>query len=155
VRFSGIVAGREPAPEDMQGLSWAIYERMRKTSATDAALAHGRLQMAMRTLVTAFAPWDVVLTPALAQRPLEIGALAPDGPEPWQAFVDAGRFTPFTAGMNASGQPAIALPFAHGDDGLPVAVQLIGRPAREDVLLALSAQLEAARPWADRRPPAP
>jgi amidase len=45
------------------------------------------------------------------------------------------------------------LPLFQGDDGLPTAVQLIGRPAREDVLLQVGAQLEAARPWADRRPP--
>jgi amidase len=45
------------------------------------------------------------------------------------------------------------LPLYHGDDGLPTAVQLIGRPAREEVLLMLASQLERARPWADRRPP--
>ena len=51
-----------------------------------------------------------------------------------------------------SGQPAISLPLFHGDDGLPLAVQLAGRPADEATLLSLGAQLEAARPWADRRP---
>jgi len=45
------------------------------------------------------------------------------------------------------------LPLAHGDDGLPLGIQLIGRQAREDVLLSLGAQLEAARPWTDRRAP--
>ena len=51
-----------------------------------------------------------------------------------------------------TGQPAISLPLFHGDDGLPLAVQLVGPPAGEDILLSLGAQLEAARPWADRRP---
>ncbi len=51
-----------------------------------------------------------------------------------------------------TGQPAISLPLFHGDDGLPTAVQLAGPPAGEGTLLALAAQLEAARPWADRRP---
>jgi amidase len=54
--------------------------------------------------------------------------------------------------MNVTGQPAVMLPLYHGDDGLPLAVQLIGQPAREDVLLALGAQLEEALPWADRVP---
>ena len=45
------------------------------------------------------------------------------------------------------------LPLFHGDDGLPTAVQLVARPAREDVLLQVGAQLESAHPWADRRPP--
>jgi amidase len=68
------------------------------------------------------------------------------------AFTGGGHFTPFTAVLNASGQPALMLPLHHGDDGLPIGVQLIGRPAREDVLLQLGAQLERARPWIDRRP---
>ncbi|HEY1450755.1 MAG TPA: hypothetical protein VGF47_07360, partial [Solirubrobacteraceae bacterium] len=55
--------------------------------------------------------------------------------------------------FNASGQPGISLPLYEGTDGLPLAVQLIGRPAGEAQLLALAAQLEAAAPWADRRPP--
>ena len=54
--------------------------------------------------------------------------------------------------MNVTGQPAVSLPLYQGEDGLPLAVQLIGQPAREDVLLALSAQLEAAVPWAQRAP---
>ena len=61
-------------------------------------------------------------------------------------------FTPFTAIVNVTGQPAIALPLYHGDDGLPTAVQLIGSPAREEVLLALATQLERALPWAERVP---
>ena len=63
-----------------------------------------------------------------------------------------GEFTPFTALANMSGLPAISLPLFHGEDGLPTGVQLVGRPAGEAQLLALSAQVEAARPWADRRP---
>ena len=60
----------------------------------------------------------------------------------------SGRFTPYTAIFNVTGQPAISLPLFHGDDGLPLGVQLVGPPAGEDLLLALAAQLEAARPWA-------
>jgi amidase len=154
VAYSGLIAGREPRREDMQALSWAIYERMRSVSALEYAGGHAQLQAMMRALIVELDPWDAVLTPALAQRPLPIGTLkADDDANPWEAFAGAGRFTPFTAGLNASGQPAISLPLVHGTDGLPGAVQLIGRPAREDVLLALGAQIERARPWADRRPP--
>jgi amidase len=153
IAYSGLIAGREPQPEDMQALSWAIYERMRSVSAVEYAGGHAQLQAMMRALIIELDPYDAVLTPALAQRPLPIGTLQGDGDDPWEAFAGAGRFTPFTAGLNASGQPAISLPLVHGEDGLPVGVQLIGRPAREDVLLALGAQIERARPWADRRPP--
>ena len=67
-------------------------------------------------------------------------------------FTRSGLFTPFTPVFNATGQPAISLPLYDGEDGLPLGVQLVGRPAGEGALLALAAQLEAARPWADRRP---
>ena len=65
-------------------------------------------------------------------------------------FRRAGQFTPFTAICNVTGQPAISLPLYARDDGLPLAVQLIGRPAGEAPLLALAAQLEAALPWSGR-----
>jgi amidase len=55
--------------------------------------------------------------------------------------------------LNASGQPGISIPLYQGEDGLPLGVQLVGRPAGDGALLALAAQLEAAQPWAHRRPP--
>jgi amidase len=105
-----------------------------------------------REIVALWRDYDAVLTPALAQRPLRIGELDPCSDEPWEDFRRSGQFTPYTAIFNVTGQPAISLPLFHGDDGLPLAVQLAGRPAGEGPLLSLSAQLEAARPWAERRP---
>jgi amidase len=55
--------------------------------------------------------------------------------------------------FNLTGQPAISIPAGFGSDGLPLSVQLVGRPGAEDVLYSLAAQLEQAAPWADRRPP--
>ncbi|HWD11601.1 MAG TPA: amidase family protein, partial [Solirubrobacteraceae bacterium] len=72
--------------------------------------------------------------------------------DPMATFSRSGVFTPFTPIFNASGQPGISIPLFEGDDGLPLAVQLVGRPAGDGALLALAAQLEAARPWAERRP---
>jgi amidase len=152
IGFSALVAGREARAQDMQALSWEIWQRALAVPALQLSGIRVALQRAMRALITELDPYDVVLTPGLAQRPLAIGTLDPDGPDPIAAFDDGGRFTPFTAALNASGQPALMLPLHHGDDGLPIGTQLIGRPTREDVLLSLGAQLERARPWIDRRP---
>jgi amidase len=59
----------------------------------------------------------------------------------------------YTAIWNITGHPAASVPSGFADDGLPVAVQLVGRRNDETTLLALSAQLESVRPWADRTPP--
>jgi amidase len=110
------------------------------------------LQAFTRGVITSLAPYDAVLMPSLAQRPVPIGEYdtsAADGVREWGR---TGQFTPFTALANMSGLPAISLPLSQGEDGLPTGVQLVGRPAGEAQLLALSAQVEAARPWADRRP---
>ena len=63
------------------------------------------------------------------------------------------EFTPFTAVANLTGLPAMSLPLALERAGLPIGVQAIGPPAGDALLLSLAAEIEAARPWADRRPP--
>jgi amidase len=66
--------------------------------------------------------------------------------------MNAALFVPFTPVWNVTGQPAISLPLHQSEEGLPIGVQLVGPPAGEELLLSLSAQIEQARPWADRRP---
>jgi amidase len=110
------------------------------------------LQTLARRIVAFWADTDVVLTPTLALPPVPIG---------WQDAVDGAieqllrntEFTPFTAVANLTGLPAISLPLHWTDDGVPVGVQAIGPPGGDALLLALAAQVEAERPWADRRPP--
>ena len=77
-------------------------------------------------------------------RPLRIGEVNGLGPDPWDHYQRSGAFTPYTAIVNVTGQPAISLPLFHGDDGMPTGIQLIGPPAREDVLLQLATELERA-----------
>jgi amidase len=135
-------------------MSWAVFSMVRKLGAVDELTATIRLQRYARRLVTALAPYDVLLTPALAERPLPLGTLDTAAEKPMQTFTRSGLFTPFTPVFNATGQPGIAVPLYEGPDGLPLAVQLVGRPAGEGQLLALAAQLEEAVPWAQRRPAA-
>ena len=136
----------------MEQLSWYLWERSAQLGAAHYLAAQAQLQALARGFVTAMSDYDVVLTPSLALRPRPIGELFGDDDDPAETFSRAGEFTPYCAIANVTGQPAISLPFAHGEDGLPVGVHFFGRPADEATLLALGAQLEAARPWAGRRP---
>jgi amidase len=153
IAYSGRVAGREPSAEDMEAMSWAIFSMVQKLGAVQYMGAEVALQAFARRLVSFLAPYDALLTPALAERPLPLGTLDTGAPDPMATFTRSGLFTPFTPVFNASGQPGISLPLYEGADGLPLAVQLIGRPAGEAQLLSLATQLEAAQPWAQRRPP--
>ncbi|WP_309712116.1 amidase [Pseudolysinimonas sp.] len=95
---------------------------------------------------------DVVLTPAMALTPRPLGWYDADDGE--RNFAQQVLYTPYTSMVNVSGLPAIVLPVHVTSDGLPMGVQLIGRPGREDVLLAIGAQLERRLHWERRHPPA-
>jgi amidase len=150
--FGGQVTGREPAEELVEPLSWTIWKGIRERDALEYLLARTQLGALSRAIVALWNDYDAVLTPALAQRPVRIGEIDSCSADPWEDFRRSGEFTPYTAIFNVTGQPAISVPLFHGDDGLPLAIQLAGKPAGEGELLALAAQLEAARPWAARRP---
>ena len=151
VSFGGVVAGREPTREDVELLTWELYEQGRATDAIAFQLNVINLQGIARTIAPFFAEHDVLVTPTLAQPPIPLGTIDPESPG---AMWRGAEFAPFTATFNLTGQPAISLPLVHGDDGLPRGVQIVGPPLGEGLLLSLAGQLEAARPWADRLPPA-
>jgi amidase len=151
--IGGLVRGRPATQDDVEPLTWLMWENAQSTNSLDFVSSEARMKFLARTIVAFLDPYDLVLTPALAARPVEIGEIHGRGPDPWENYRRSGHFTPFTAICNVTGQPAIALPLYHGDDGLPLAVQLIGRPSQEDVLLSVAAQLEQALPWAERLPP--
>jgi amidase len=94
--------------------------------------------------VAFFAEYDLLLTPALAERPLAIGDCHGVGENPMEDLARSGRFTPFTSLYNVTGQPAISVPLGFGDDGLPTAAQLVAKPLGEDTLLQVAAQMESA-----------
>ncbi len=95
---------------------------------------------------------DVVITPGTATGPSRIGAYRRLGAVSTLALVAAR--VPFQAMFNVTGQPAAVVPWGLDGDGVPVSIQLVGRPFDEATLLSLGAQIESARPWAHRRPPA-
>ncbi|MEK9810589.1 MAG: amidase family protein, partial [Candidatus Nanopelagicales bacterium] len=74
------------------------------------------------------------------------------GDDAAEDFTRQKEFTPFTAWVNVTGQPALSLPLHWSDEGLPIGIQLVGRLYDEATLIALGAQLEQMRPWLGRRP---
>ncbi|HEY0517709.1 MAG TPA: amidase [Solirubrobacteraceae bacterium] len=156
IGYSANVAGKGVegvSAEDMEPMSWAIFSMIRKLGTLEQQAAVVRLQAYARQLVVWLSQYDALLTPALAERPLPLGTLDTAAEDPMSTFSRSGLFTPFTPVFNATGQPAISLPLYEGEDGLPLGVQIVGMPAGEERLLALARQLEAAQPWAERRPP--
>jgi amidase len=150
--LGGRIAGHDPTEDDVEPLTWAMWERANEQDTLSYLTAQNRLESLARTIVAFFEPFDLVVLPALARRPVQIGEIHGRGPDPMGNYRRSAHFTPFTAIINVTGQPAIALPLYHGEDGLPTAVQLVGPPAREEVVLAVATQLEAALPWAGRVP---
>jgi amidase len=98
-----------------------------------------------------FEEFDVLLTPTLARPPERAGYWDRHGA--FWTLNSIGRYIPFTPTWNLTGQPAAAVPAGWNAAGLPLSVQLVGRPNAEGTLLSLAGQLESERPWADRRPP--
>jgi amidase len=94
---------------------------------------------------------DVLLTPTTASPPLRIGQLEGRGAV-WTLNAVAGM-VPYNGVWNVTGQPAASVPAGFGSDGLPRAVQLVGRANDEVTLLSLAAQIETQRPWVQQRPP--
>ncbi|WP_156766695.1 amidase [Mycobacterium sp. E2327] len=117
--------------------------RMDAIRAAEPAVA-GRIQ-------AIFDDVDVVVTPGNATGPPRVGAYRRRGGVSTLLLV--AQQVPYFPIWNLTGQPAAAVPWDLDGHGLPIAVQLVGRPYDEATLLSLSAQIEAARPWAHRRPP--
>jgi amidase len=132
-------------------MNQVLIEAAGATSAVEYVGATAQIRAAARRIVAFWDDYDLVLTPTLAQPPPAVGAVIVD--DPWESFRLAGRFTAFTQVANMTGLPAVSLPLHWSEDGLPIGSQLIGRPADEATLIRVSAQLESARPWRDRRPP--
>jgi amidase len=105
---------------------------------------------AARRLSVLPADADVLVLPTIPHHPLPVGTMTG-----LRTLARAGRVTPFTAPWNVTGQPALSIPAGMTDDGLPLAVQLVGRPDSEALLLQVAAQLERVLDWPARRPQLP
>ncbi|MBK5305722.1 MAG: amidase [Frankiaceae bacterium] len=132
----------------------ATEQRTRAVAAMGARMPDALLTRARRLgneaaarLSTLPGDADVLVLPTIPHPPLPVGAMSG-----LRTLALAGRVTPFTAPWNVTGQPALSIPSGMTDDGLPVAVQLVGRPSSDGLLLQVAAQLERVLDWPARRP---
>jgi amidase len=138
---------------DLRPLTRELRGRGLALSARDAMEGMFALRLFSRRFLAATAGYDVLLAPVCTMTPRPLDWFDTDG-DGAEDFERQKRYAAFTALFNVTGQPAMSVPLYWTADGLPVGTMLVGRPADEATLLALAAQLEAARPWADRHPDA-
>jgi amidase len=155
VAHGQIVSGNAVSAETIEPLSMWLYEMGMAIPSPAYIGALATSQAIARGIVATWADWDLVLTPALAQRPVTHADIDPCDDDPQRTFDKGAEFTPFTPIFNMTGQPAVSVPLFHGDDGLPTGVQLVGPQAGEALLLQVCHQLEQIAPWADRFPAEP
>ncbi|WP_308917977.1 amidase [Jannaschia sp. LMIT008] len=148
--------GRDLSPNDVEGVARgaiahaATIDGPAYLEAVEAIHAYGR------AMARAMDGFDILLSATLAEPPARIGRFAHDTDDFVQYRTGPGMvfdYSPFCAAFNASGQPAASVPLHWNADGLPIGVHLAAPFGRDDTLIGLCAELEAAQPWADRRPP--
>ena len=146
-------AGRPARQDEVEKVTWASAHVMgAKLSAADYVRATQTAHRLGRQMGAFHAQFDVLLTPALAMLPPKLGwidMMLDDVEEYWRRVF---TFSPFTVWFNITGQPAIVLPLGQTADGLPLAVQLVARYGDEATLFQLASQIEAVRPWFERKP---
>ena len=150
----GLLTGKTIGPADVDALNWALAEMGRQCSANDYLATVDWLHGYTRRMASWWASgFDLLVTPTLSSPPPPLGSFNPASEDPNMVGMRATQYATFTLPFNMTGQPAISLPLHWNGDGLPIGVQLVAAYGREDVLIRVAAQLEAAQPWAARKPP--
>jgi amidase len=126
------------------------YEFGAKISAADYIRAVTGMHNTAREIIHALMPYDALLAPTLTRPAVRIGSL-PSSDD--KAVEEIYGWIAFTFPFNSTGQPAISLPNGFSKSGLPLALQIVGRPGDEAGIIALAAEFERARPWKDKHPP--
>ena len=146
-----------PVPPERVGELRPLTRELRARGLAMSAQAAMESMLALRLFSRRFladtAGYDVLLAPVVTMTPRPLGWFDGDG-DGAEDFERNKRYSAFTALFNVTGQPAVSVPLYWTADGLPIGAMLVGRPTDEATLLALSAQLEEARPWARRHPAA-
>ena len=145
--------GRAVTPDEVEPLTWAIYEAGERLSASRLLAGIEVIQRESRRIAGFFTAYDLWLTPTLAQPPFPLGFFDPPAVDPLTVLERDAEVFPFTWVANVTGQPAASLPLYWNDQGLPIGAHFMARFGDEALLFRLSAQLERARRWETRWPP--
>ncbi|MBM3672056.1 MAG: amidase [Actinobacteria bacterium] len=153
------LTGTTVGPDDVEPLTWLYYEQgqavtgIQYLDAVNGAHNWSRRMASWWEPVDGSTGFDLLLTPTMAEPPPVIGDCVSTKDDIERGMVRATAFAAYCAPFNVTGQPAMSVPLAWTETGLPIGVQLVAPYAREDVLLRVATQLETAQPWVDRRPP--
>jgi amidase len=138
--------GRPVKEDEVEPLTWALAQMGRAVTAPAYVLAWSWLQANARAIAGFFTRHDLWLTPTVSTPPRPLGGFRSTAANPLGGIFESAEFAPFTPPFNATGQPAISLPLHRNDAGLPIGSQLVAAYGREDLLLRVASQLEAAQP---------
>ncbi|WP_341525033.1 amidase [Nostoc sp. UHCC 0302] len=144
---AGVAASGIPV-EVLQPMNRWLFART--GSVAEYLRAVSQMQIVARQIVAFFDTVDVLVLPVYLHSPIRVAEWAALSSE--EAFENIIRWVAPCPAANATGQPAIALPVGFDSNGLPISVQLVGKPAAEATLISLAAQIEAAKPWIQHRP---
>ena len=147
-RCDGITIGNE----DVEPLTWFLYETGQRVSAAEYESALRELQDMALSVAGFFAEFDVWLTPVVTEPPPLLGSFDAPVEDRFAAFRRASVFAPVPAICNVTGQPAMSVPLYWNAQGLPIGSHFAGRLGDEATLFRLAGQLEQYRPWKARRP---
>jgi Asp-tRNA(Asn)/Glu-tRNA(Gln) amidotransferase A subunit family amidase len=154
IRLRAGALGMIPDASGFERVTWAMVQRGDEANAADYVQLVNRMHAISRQIQAFFTRYDMLLTPTLAEPPVQLGVLNMMSDD-LAAYVERlWRYTPFTYAFNVTGQPAMTVPLTWSA-GLPIGVQFVGRYGDEAGLYRLAGQLEQAQPWAGRRPPDP
>ena len=174
LRAAKQLVGREATSDDVELATWMLAKMGEALSGADVTEALWNMQVFSRQWLAWSSGFDVLLTPTVGVPPLPIGAyklpalqrqglkllaalpagaLLSQRPKIVEAFGQVFEVSPYTMVANVTGQPSMSLPLHWTTDGLPMGMLFTARIGEEATLFRLSAQIEQAMPWKDRRPP--
>lgn len=149
--FAGAIAATGVPPEALSPINRWLMEQAGTAAELWQAIA--QLRFISRQIVSFFDDWDILLLPTYAHPIIKVGQWSSHSPE--AAFKAVSEWVMPCPPFNATGQPAISLPAGFDSQGLPMSVQLVGKPGADAQVLQLAAQLEKRAGWTQHRPPEP